>query len=190
MQGQRLHKVLKTEPTIKQRSRWAEAASRPQHASTQSLKAPSHQLETVAQALEAELAESKKLRNAILHQGVHAFSDCRKDMACVKCSLDSCNSLRLKAHWAFWSWALMLRDRHMFAPEMALLIPLRACWLTRLCAGAGVANEILQALQDDGRQRALAHVGIYSTAIAPDGWPWGDRIPHLVEDWGGHGGTH
>ena len=40
-------------------------------------------------------------------------------------------------------------------------------------------------MKDDGRRRALAHVGIYSTAIAPDGWPWGDRIPHLVEDWGG-----
>ena len=40
-------------------------------------------------------------------------------------------------------------------------------------------------MKDDGRQRALAHVGIYSTAIAPDGWPWGDRIRYLVEDWEG-----
>ena len=39
-------------------------------------------------------------------------------------------------------------------------------------------------MKDDGRQRALAHVGIMSTAIAPDGWPWGNRIRYLVEEWG------
>ncbi len=81
------------------------------------------------------------------------------------------------------SWALMSRDRHIFAPEMALLVPRRACWLTRLCAGAGAADQRLQVLQDDGRQRALAHVGISSAAAAPDGKPWGERIDALVCDW-------
>ena len=40
-------------------------------------------------------------------------------------------------------------------------------------------------MKDYGRQLVLAHVGISSTAIAPDGWPWGDRTKYLVEDWGG-----
>ncbi len=71
----------------------------------------------------------------------------------------------------------------MFAPGMALLVLWRGCWLTRLCAGAGVADQVLQALQDDGRQRALALVGISSAAAAPDGKPWGERIDALVCDW-------
>ena len=42
---------------------------------------------------------------------------------------------------------------------------------------------MLQALQVDGRQRALAHVGICSSAIAPERTPWGYRITTLVQDW-------
>ena len=43
---------------------------------------------------------------------------------------------------------------------------------------------MFQALQDDGRQRALAHIGISSTTIAPDGKHWGkERIDVLVGDW-------
>ena len=42
---------------------------------------------------------------------------------------------------------------------------------------------MLQALQVDGRQRALAHVGISSSAIAPERTPWGHRITTLVQDW-------
>lgn len=70
----------------------------------------------------------------------------------------------------------------MFAPGMALLVPRRACWLTVLRAGAGAEDRMLEALRDDGRQRALAHVGISSTATAPDGKLWGERIARLVYD--------
>ena len=100
MQGQRLPKVQKTEPTIKQRIRRPRAAVQQQHASFQPLKATSQQLEAVVQALEArheqmagELAYLMRLSKAILHEGVHASYDCRKDMACIERSLDSCNSL-------------------------------------------------------------------------------------------------
>ena len=70
----------------------------------------------------------------------------------------------------------------MFAPGMALLVLHNARWLTRLCID--VEEWMLQALRDDGRQRALAHVGISSTATAPDGKPWGkQRIDALVGGW-------
>ncbi len=92
MQGRRVHKVQKTSRTIKhcwQRFRREEAAARRHRASTESLKATSHQLEAFAQALKAEqeqvagrLAYTKMLTYAIRHEGVHASSDCRKDMAC------------------------------------------------------------------------------------------------------------
>ena len=42
----------------------------------------------------------------------------------------------------------------------------------------------VQAVKDDARLRALAHVGISGSAIAPDGKPWGNRITSLKENWG------
>ena len=38
-------------------------------------------------------------------------------------------------------------------------------------------------LQHDGRQRALAYVGISSSATMPDGKPWGGQVVALVDDW-------
>ena len=41
----------------------------------------------------------------------------------------------------------------------------------------------MQGLREDGRQRALAHVGICSRTIAPDGKPWGERMIGLAKYW-------
>ena len=41
----------------------------------------------------------------------------------------------------------------------------------------------MQALQNEGRRRALAYVGISSSSAAHDGKPWGDWITILVQDW-------
>ena len=41
----------------------------------------------------------------------------------------------------------------------------------------------VQGLREDGRQRALGHVGISSSALAPDSQPWGQRIVPLVKAW-------
>ena len=43
-------------------------------------------------------------------------------------------------------------------------------------------------MKEDARLRTLAHVGISSSAIAPDGKPWGNRITNLKENWEEHGG--
>ena len=43
----------------------------------------------------------------------------------------------------------------------------------------------IRALQEDGRRRALAHVGISTAATAPNGRPWGSRITALVDNWEG-----
>ena len=48
---------------------------------------------------------------------------------------------------------------------------------------SGQAALRVQGLREDGRQRALAHLGISSSAIAPDSKPWGQRIVILVKNW-------
>ncbi|CAL5223663.1 g6209 [Coccomyxa viridis] len=53
----------------------------------------------------------------------------------------------------------------------------------RLVLHADKAAVRLQALQEHGRERALASVGISRDAIAEDNRPWGDRIITLVQDW-------
>ena len=41
----------------------------------------------------------------------------------------------------------------------------------------------MQGLREDGRERALAYVGICSMTSAPDSKPWGERIIGLVKTW-------
>ncbi len=42
----------------------------------------------------------------------------------------------------------------------------------------------MQGVREDGRLRALAHMGICSRTIAPDGKPWGERrVIGLVKHW-------
>ena len=41
----------------------------------------------------------------------------------------------------------------------------------------------VEALREDARQRALAHVGIRKSVTAPDSKPWGDRITTLAKEW-------
>ncbi len=53
----------------------------------------------------------------------------------------------------------------------------------RLVTHADQAALRLQALQEDGRLRALAHVGIFRHSIAPDKMPLGDRITILAQKW-------
>ena len=51
-------------------------------------------------------------------------------------------------------------------------------------AAADAAALRLQVLQEDGRQRALSHVGISSSVTAPDGARWVcRRTNNLVQDW-------
>ena len=103
MQGQRLHKVQKTEPTFEQRIEQAKATAQELRASMdssfRSLRATFQRMEASAQVLTApqhRIAERPRYQGTAInfwYKGGPASSyGSRKDVACIECSLDFDNS--------------------------------------------------------------------------------------------------